>query len=169
MPCPGNMRVLVLDTTGFLAAIQLAAYRDLVYTTPSVLEEVRDSASTERLIYTVASGRLEVAEPSSRARKTVEAKAREIGEKNLSSTDIDVASLALDLAHRGCKVLVVTDDYALQNLLSHLGIEYMPLRTRGIKERRRYRIICPACGYQTKNPKETTCPVCGTPLVKKRV
>lgn len=62
---------------------------------------------------------------------------------------------------RGYEVVVITDDYELQNLLLYIGVGFKPLRTRGIAELRIYNAQCPTCGYIPGKPDETRCPLCG--------
>ncbi len=159
--------VLILDTTGFLAKQHLYILDAEIYTVPRVVEEVRDRSNREALEIGIAIGRVNIVEPSRDAREKVLMKARETGEYiSLSDTDIDVAALAYMLRDKG-KVVVITDDYALQNLLLHLGIPYKPLRTTGIREIRRYIVYCSRCGYVSINRDEEVCPICGYPLKKK--
>ncbi|MET1101852.1 MAG: NOB1 family endonuclease [Pyrodictiaceae archaeon] len=166
----GDRRIIVADTTAFLAALQLQAYSYLLVTTPDVIDEVRDSDSRDRLELALEVGRVKIGRPSNKHLHKVLSKAVDIGEHGvLSRTDIGVAALALELKEAGCEVIVVTDDYALQNLLSHLGIVYKPLRTRGITRRYKYIYVCPACGYVSYKPGERICPRCGTTLVKRRL
>jgi len=162
--------VYVLDTTAFIARWLLytpGAAR--AYTTSLVVEEVRDQASREGLELALGLGRLEVRDPSLEALKRAAREAARAGlHTSLSRTDLSVAALALELHQQGHRVVVVTDDYALQNLVARLGLEYRPLRTRGITRVESYRVQCPACGYTPRRSGERVCPVCGTPLRRTR-
>jgi len=157
----GN-QAYVLDTTALLAGLQLSLPRS--YTTSQAVEEVRDHVNREKVRLAITIGRLETLDPGPRSVKEVVKAAQRIGEgQSLSNTDISIAALALDLLRKGMKPVVVTDDYSLQNLLTHLGVEYKPLRTRGIQRPRRYKLVCPACGYRARG-NETYCPRCGSKL-----
>jgi UPF0271 protein len=163
----GTRKVLVLDTTAFLAGLPLQLHVAKLYTVPDVIEEVKDSESRAALETALELGRVEVAEPPPHTVRRVVRESERIGEHGaLSQTDIRVAALALHLKEQGLDVVVVTDDYALQNLVAHLGLKYVPLRTRGIERSRRYQYRCPACGYVSTRYGERRCPVCGTRLVK---
>ena len=133
-----------------------------------MVEEVRDAESKARLETALALGRVRVVSPPRAYVRRVAEASTEIGEHgSLSRTDLEVAALALYLRERGEPVTVVTDDYALQNLVAHLGLPFQPLRTRGIRGVRSYVYACPACGYVSRRPGERVCPVCGTRLVKR--
>ncbi len=161
---------IVLDTTAFLAALPLMLYDAILYTTPSVVEEVRDAESRSRLETALVLERVRVVAPRWRYKRLVLREATRLGlHTSLSNTDLDVAALALQLRSEEGGVSVVTDDYALQNLLGHLHIEWRPLRTRGISRVEEYIVICPVCGYKSEKPGEKVCPVCGTPLRRQRL
>ncbi len=166
-------RVYVLDTTSLLAALPLQLYNAILVTTPSTISEVRDRENFEKTNLSLSIGRIKILKPEKSYVDIVREKALAIGEHTLSNTDIEIAALALQVSkecreHEDIEVVVMTDDYSLQNLLSHIGLEFMPLRTKGIREKRRYIVICPACGYRAKSISEKYCPVCGTKLVKRR-
>ncbi len=158
---------IVLDTTALLTRYPLQQYVYPLYTTPSVVEEARDSVSREGVELAIAIGRINVVKPSDKYRSIVLDKIHEIGEHtSLSNTDVDVAALALQLGSE-YRVIVITDDYSLQNTLYHLGVSFKPLKTTGIKSVRKYRVYCRVCGYVSTVYGEKNCPLCGSRLVKK--
>jgi len=160
--------ILVLDTTAFIAKYQLQAYSPFVeiYTTPSVIQEAKDRESRDSLQLSLDIGRVFIKTPSKNTISEVVKVAREIGEHtSLSQTDIEVIALAKELSRKG-KVIVITDDYSIQNTLLYLRISFKPLRTMGIKYFRKYVVRCPKCGYTTSS-NETICPICDSRLVKK--
>ncbi len=161
--------MFVLDTSGFIARWPLYAPRATIYTTSLVLSEVKDSESKQGLEIAFSLDRVHVIDPEQSYVRRIIKEARRSGlHISLSKTDISVAALALQLREQGLEVEVLTDDYSLQNLLALLRIKYKPLRTRGIRKIEEYDIICPACGYKSKNPAEKICPICGTPLKRIR-
>jgi UPF0271 protein len=164
----GELRVYVLDTTAFIARWPLHAPPGAqLYTTSLVVGEVRDSDSLGGLGLAASVGRVHVSDPSPGAVEWARKHALRHGlHVALSETDLSVLALAWELGrHRARPVVVVTDDYALQNAVKLAGFEFMPLRTRGISRvERGYVAFCPACGYVSHDPGERTCPVCGTPL-----
>ncbi|AEM38909.1 Nucleotide binding protein PINc [Pyrolobus fumarii 1A] len=161
-------KVMVLDTTAFLAGLPLMLYGVRLVAPPSVIEEVRDDESRSRLETAMLLERVEVVKPREKYKWRVKRAAVKVGvHGSLSETDVEVAALALQLKEEGLEVEVVTDDYALQNLLASLGVSYRSLRTRGISRLVRYILVCPACGYTSRRYGERRCPVCGAPLVKR--
>lgn len=163
--------LIVFDTGAFLAKyhLQIDPRRAEIFTVPHVIEEVHDKESYFALEIGLSIKRVIVLEPDRKSVNNVIEKAREIGEYvSLSKTDIEIAALALKLSRWG-RVIVFTDDYALQNLLLHIGIPFKPLRTMGITLKRRYVIICKNCGYTSVKQDEKTCPICGAKLIKKKI
>ncbi|MET1159663.1 MAG: NOB1 family endonuclease [Thermoprotei archaeon] len=156
--------ILIFDTTAFLAKYHLQLWgRNIeIYTTQSVVNEVRDSESKSALELGLSIARINILEPQKTYLEKVKKNAFKLGVLHkLSKTDLEVAALALELSERGRKVVVVTDDYMLQNLLLDIGIGFKPLRTTGIKKLRRYKIKCPVCGYTSIRSDEEICPICG--------
>ncbi len=138
--CSPNELVLVLDTAAFLAGVQLLLYSHRLATVPRVLEEVKDSESVLRLEIAIEASRIEVVEPLEKYRRRAENVAEDVGARGkLSQTDIDVLALALQLRDAGCRVIIVTDDYTLQNVAALTGIEFQPVKTMGIRKPRRFK------------------------------
>lgn len=153
---------LVLDAAGFFAGYASTALGE-VYAPPSVLAEVRDRRSRQITAYALSGGKVAVIEPERIDVEQVRRAAAATGDLGrLSPTDIDVLALARKLLREGCRVVVVTDDRAVQNVAIHLGAEVMGVKRPPIRRARRFVYVCPACGYRSEKP--GTCPVCGTEL-----
>ena len=138
--CEVQERVLVLDTAAFLAGIQLHVYGHRLVTVPRVIEEVKDEVSVRGLEIALTVNRVEIVEPRKEYREQARSVARDVGSlAKLSETDLDVLALALQLRGVGCRVVVVTDDYSLQNTVALIGIEFQPVKSIGIKRPRVFR------------------------------
>lgn len=162
-----HKRVYVLDTTAFIAKLPLYAPQDYeMYTTRQVLEEVRDKDSLAGLELVLSINRIQVVSPSHKYVVRVRAEAVRHGlHTSLSETDVTVLALALELREESkADVAIVTDDYTVQNMAKLLGLDFTPLRTRGIKSVVTYTVQCPACGYVSTRLDEQVCPVCGARL-----
>jgi len=165
-------KYVILDASALLAKYQLLHYSSdvVLVTTPLVVNEIKDHESKSALDLAVSLGKLLIIEPQ----ETLIDKARDvvqsIGENySISPTDLSIIALALQLKSklkRGEVIVVITDDYSIQNTLLNAGIAFKPLRTRGIKIPRKYVVICPTCSYVSTNILERTCPLCNTPLAK---
>ena len=139
-------------------------------TVPMVREEVAGSTIARiRFKTAIESGRLKIQVPGKAFIDKVKAAATAIGDAFwLSETDIQVLALALQLKMQGCIPLVATDDYSIQNVARHLGIEFAPLATFGIRSVLRWVRYCPACHRKYPSDyKSKRCQVCGTELKRK--
>lgn len=90
----------------------------------------------------------------------------------LSTVDLEVLALAL-----GLKRVLVTDDYRLQSVAMHAGLEARSLATRGARERWSWIWRCTGCGKEhnvstnverKRDGPGPECDVCGSPTVMKR-
>ncbi len=160
-------RVYVLDAAGIFAGLPLQAPGPF-YTTPSVVEEVKDENSRRILERSATLGRLKVRSPSQGFMEEARRVASELGvEVSLSHTDVEVLALALELRASSLDVVVVTDDYMLQNASTYAGLRFMSVKTLGIRGVRRYEVYCPACGYKPSEPVSESCPRCGHSLARR--
>jgi UPF0271 protein len=161
-------RIIVLDTSAFLAGYDPFAQTDEQVTTPKVEEEIlRNSMIKLRFQTAVESGKVKITAPNSDA--TAKAHATKAGDTHkLSETDMQLLSLALELKQQGYTPQIVTDDYSIQNVAKQLGIEFCALATFGIKRQLEWIRYCPACFKQyPANTKFKECRVCGTELKRK--
>lgn len=127
-----SCRVMIADTGALLTGKVLSTPLR-TYTTPSVVDEVKDEESRRVVDIALSTGRLEVLEPSQEALEEARKTARIAGVLGrLSRTDLEVLALALTLKHGDCEVLVATDDYALQKAVITAGFKVVRLRYPGV-------------------------------------
>lgn len=163
-------RVIVLDTSAFLAGFDPFRFSEEQFTVPTVEAEIqRNSMVKTRLEAAIESGKLKVKTPSLKFSDSAKAYAAEIGDAfKLSEADMQLLALAQELKSEGCAPQIVTDDYSIQNVASRLGIEFVALATFGIKKQLEWIRYCPACYRQYPSDGKTKeCQVCGTALKRK--
>lgn len=163
-----NRRIIVLDTSAFLAGYDPFSQTDEQVTTPKVEEEIlRNSMVKLRFQTAVESGKVKIQAPNSdSAAKTHATKAGDTFK--LSETDMQLLSLAFELKEQGYTPQIVTDDYSIQNVAKQLGIQFSALATLGIKRQLEWIRYCPACYKQySADSKYKECQVCGTELKRK--
>ena len=162
-------KAIVLDSSAFIAGFDPFSIKDEVYSVPLVKMELRDSMVLFRFETALSNGALKVVIPLEEfVEQVVEASKKTGDYRFLSNADIQVLALALQLKNEGKKVVVVTDDYSIQNVASQLGLEFAPLATFGIKFHLDWLLYCPAC--KRKYPadyKLRECETCGTVLKRK--
>ncbi|HYA21749.1 MAG TPA: hypothetical protein VEG31_01025 [Thermoproteota archaeon] len=156
----------VLDARAFIAGILPAEARE-IFVTEGVLGELRGTPQTaSRALAYLEARRVRKIEVKESDMRIVRKRASSIGEfKKLSGADLEVAAAAVSLSQARKKVKVLTDDYALQNLLSNMGIDYEGLTHPGITKEIRYRYRCSVCRKVFAQPL-TQCPDCGSRVVR---
>jgi UPF0271 protein len=163
-------RIVVLDTSAFLAGYDPFAASTEQVTVPKVEEEIlRNSMVKMRFQTAVESGKVKVRAPTQEFSFAAKASACKVGDSfKLSETDMQLLSLALELKEQGYTTQIVTDDYSIQNVAKQLGIEFLALATFGIKRLLEWIRYCPACHKQyPANSKFKECQICGTELKRK--
>jgi UPF0271 protein len=146
----------VLDATVFFSEFPLTGS---LYTTPSVIAELRDLPAKCRYEKLSAEG-LRVISPSIESCERVQVAARMTRDSPvISSTDCDLLALALDIDAAVC-----TDDFAIQNVADELGIAVHSLRQRPAKKIV-WRYRCSGCGRYFESYGD--CPVCGSKIRRK--
>jgi len=158
----------VVDTRGFIAGVLPPSVHEL-YVTEGVLAEARGKIETaNRAIVYIETGRVKIANILKKDLSTATSRAREIGEiGRLSDVDLGIAAAALGLSQTRREVAVLTDDYALQNLLSALGLRHGRITQRGIIKQIVYRYRCTVCGRLLRRA-TANCPDCGSRVVRIR-
>lgn len=141
------------------------------FTTSSVIDELRPNTTPHtRLELALETGKVKIHSPSQSVLKEIEEASRRVGDISvLSKADKDVLAVALTLSRDGFSTVLVSDDYAVQNVAESLGLKYASLTTLGIRYRFRWVMYCPACKRRyAPDARTTVCSVCGTRL-KRRV
>ena len=164
------MKVLVLDTSAFIAGFDPLAAPEKQYTVPEVKKElIAGSMPWMRFNAAVENRKLTVRNPKSSFFQDIQEASMKVGDmRYLSEADLQVLALALELKGRGLSPVIVTDDYSIQNVANKIKIEFKSLLTLGIKLRFKWILYCPAC-YRKYPPdhKFKICEVCGTELKRK--
>lgn len=131
---------------------------DLV-TTPTVVEELRDLRSRGNFEKLSAIG-LVIMSPHQESLDRVTAAARTSRDVGvISATDIDLLAVTLELGGT-----LYTDDFAIQNVATVLGIQTHPVIQRKAK-RIHWKYRCTGCGKYYAHDGE--CPVCGAMIKRK--
>jgi endoribonuclease Nob1 len=169
---PNNQskRIVVLDTSAFLAGFDPFSLSTEQVTVPKVEEEIlRNSMIKMRFETAVESGKVKVKAPTQEFSDSAKAYANKVGDSfKLSEADMQLLALALELKASGYTPQIVTDDYSIQNVATQMGIGFLALATFGIKRLLEWIRYCPACHKQyPANTKNKECQICGTELKRK--
>ncbi|RLF60502.1 MAG: DNA-binding protein [Thermoplasmata archaeon] len=152
--------VYVLDTSAILSG---KFFGSDTATSPKVLKEIRPKGHSWRLLESMKSIGMKVVEPPPESIKLVEQEAEKTGDRaELTDTDIEVIALAHYL-----DAILLTDDYAMQNVATSLQVKYESILEEGIKEHVHWIYRCSSCGKRYRSH-QTSCPVCGGTLKRIR-
>jgi UPF0271 protein len=155
---------LALDAAAFYTGISfLSSDEKTLYTTEEVLSEVRHIKSSHSALETLMeAGKLKIRAPTAAQLEKVKAGATRTGDfAVLSPADFSIVALALEL-----DTVLVTDDFAVANVASVLGVSVIPATPgKKIKETRKWISYCSACAKTFGGQKE--CPICGNMLKRK--
>lgn len=163
-------RVIVLDTSAFLAGFDPFSLSVEQVTVPAVEEEIkRNLIICTRFRTAIENGKLEVKAPRPEFLSGAKIFASKLGDSYLlSKADIQLLALCLELKAEGYTPQIVTDDYSIQNVATQMGVGFSALATFGIKRLLEWIRYCPACHKEyPADCKSKECLVCGTLLKRK--
>jgi len=146
----------VLDASIFFSEFPVAGE---VFTTPSVSDELKDIRSKGNFEKWCAAGLRLVSPGPENLKRVAEAAAASRDRGIISATDADLLALALEL-----DAVLYTDDFAIQNVASVLGVKTCPIQQRKAK-RVHWKYRCSGCGRYFDHDGE--CLVCGAAIKRK--
>jgi len=151
----------ILDASAFYAGVPFRSSEDC-YTTSLVYEEIKHIKKNHDALGTLLeTNRLKIREPDSESEKDAIKSSKDTGDfPQLSKQDISIIALAIQM-----KGQIISDDFAISNVAKNLGLEIMPIMTKGIKDVGKWIHYCPGCRTNHTTGKE--CPMCGTSLKRK--
>ena len=163
------MKVLVLDTSAFIMGLDPLGLDDETYSVPDVAEELRtQTGPSYRLTLSSSSGKMKIQPPTEDSLREVLEHAKQLGDRLiLSKADSSILALAVDLKKSGKLPIIVSDDYAVQNVAEGMGIGYQSLSSLGIRQKYKWTYYCPACFKRYVTGELQHCQVCGTALKRK--
>ncbi len=141
-------RPVVLDASAFYAGVPFAGWDSApgasYVTTPDVYDEVSHIKSGHgALDVLIASGRLSLEKPAPASMDEARRAAEATGDMpNLSGPDVSAIALCMQAG-----LGIVTDDYAVSNVMRSLNLGVTPVMTRGISAVMRWLYYCPGCSY----------------------
>ena len=150
---------MVLDASAFYAGVPfLSSFK--CYTTNLIFTEVKHiKKSYSALEALMDAEKLKVMDPEKSFLKKVTNIAQETGDySRLSSADISIIALASQL-----KITLISDDYAVQNTASLIGVPTKTIGTKGITKVGKWVAICYVC-HKSYSPNVMECVLCGNKL-----
>jgi len=151
----------ILDASAFYAGVPFRS-SSVYHTTSLVYDEIRhikkNHGALEILLET---NRLKIREPDKESTEAAVKAAKDTGDfPQLTKQDISIIALCIEMNGE-----IISDDFAISNVVKNLGLKISPIMTQGIKDVGKWIHYCPGCKTNHTNVKE--CPICGTPLKRK--
>ena len=165
-----EQKYFILDSSAFIMGYDPSVVQAYQVTTPAVEAEVLSNEVIRlRLQFARETNKLELRTASPQFNQYISETIQHTGDAGrLSDVDIELLAVALELQAQGHKVVIVSDDYSIQNVANKLGLAYTSLSTFGIRYQFQWITYCPGC-YRKYPAKDTVsyCVYCGTELKKK--
>ena len=151
----------ILDASAFYAGVPFRSSEDC-YTTSLVFEEIKHIKKNHDALGTLLeTNRLKIREPDKESTKNAIIAAKDTGDfPQLSKQDISIIALCIEMNGE-----IISDDFAISNVVKNLGLKISPIMTQGIKDVGKWIHYCPGC--RTNHPNKKEGPMCGTPLKRK--
>ena len=151
----------ILDASAFYAGVPFRTSNDC-YTTTLVYDEIKHiKKNHDALGILLETNRLKIREPSQKSIDSAIQAAKNTGDyPQLSKQDMSIIALCIETQGE-----VITDDFAISNVIKNLGLNILPIMTKGIKDVGKWIHYCPGC--RTNHPNGVECPICATPLKRK--
>ncbi len=154
--------IYILDASAIISGVEAEGE---AVTTPDIAKEIKEENLRLKLELAIKEGRLKILTPGEESLEKVKRASEATGDSALlSRADMELLALALEL---GKGSIVVTDDYAVQNLAEVLGLKYLGIKEKGIEKVFIWRKVCKSCGREYPIDYTATCEVCGGRVVKK--
>ena len=159
----------VLDASAFINGFKLISNTN--FTVPEITTEIKDFKSKLYFDTVLEEGKLIIEDVSSLYINRVNDIIYESGDiLRLSLADKKLISLAYMLNEEGKNVMVISDDYTIQNALKIMNIPYSGVMTKGIKGIYNWKKICEGCKKEyDENYPFDDCEICGSKIFKKRI
>ena len=159
----------ILDASAFINGFQLMSKNN--FTVPEITAEIKDFESKLTMDMAIEDGRLHIHDVPKKYIDGVDGVISKSGDVlRLSEADKKLIALAYMFHSEGRNVLVISDDYTIQNTLKIIGIRYSGVLTDGIKEIYNWKKVCEGCKkeYDEDYPFDD-CEICGSRIFKKRI
>jgi UPF0271 protein len=169
--------IYIFDTNIFLTGIDFNIFEGVIYTTPSIIEEVKVSKYLDRtrnilnkINAAIETRKLKIKSPQSKFIDKIKEISIKTGDFNaLSDADKELIALTLELTERRIELVkIYSNDYSIENVCSELNIPFSSLYKDGIESKIIWEIYCPYC-KDIRNPEDLNkkCEICGTKLKRR--
>lgn len=159
----------VLDASAFIGGYRPEDKKN--FTISEVTEELKDIQSKMIMENALKDGNLFILEPDSDSMEILELTIRESGDiLRLSDTDKKLLALTIYVKKLYGNVILITDDYSIQNVSKLLKIPFKSVLTCGIKDIYAWKKVCQGCKKEFNDDYPwDECEICGSDIYKRRI
>ena len=166
--------IFIFDTNIFLTGIDFNVIEGVIYTTPSIIEEVSERRYKEKnrnilnkINAAIETRKLKLKTPKNEYISKINEISKLTGDFNaLSDADKGLLAISLELAEKQEESMrVYSNDYSIENVCSELNIPFSSLFKDGIESKIIWEIYCPYCKkiYRAE-ALNRNCEICGKKL-----
>ena len=155
-------KTYILDTSAILSGKPINFDEADLVTTSKVADELKPGGRDYQNFQFLKEKGLKILIPDKESLEKLQSISDKTGDKQrLSEADIEILALALDLKKDESKeIIILTDDYSIQNVANTLNIRFESINQSGITKRFKWVAICQGCRKKFKD-NISICPICG--------
>lgn len=159
----------ILDASAFINGFELESKYN--FTVPEIINELKDFKSKLVFENSIKENKLNIVDVDKEYIKKINKVISESGDSlRLSNEDTRLIALAMMLKDQNKNIIVVSDDYSIQNVLKLLNIKYQSILTEGIKGIYNWKKVCEGCKKEFSDDYPyDDCEICGSKIFKKRI
>ncbi|MHA1335260.1 MAG: NOB1 family endonuclease [Promethearchaeota archaeon] len=144
--------ILFIDTNILLRGFNILVLKSKkIFITPKIIKEIKQNNRNinvlNQLEAAINGGNLTVQKPEEKYIRKIIDESKKTGDyKALSEADIELLALSLEVKEsQNENILIITDDYSMQNICKALNLNYKNYLQKGIKKKISWEIYCPIC------------------------
>jgi len=160
-------KIFILDTSAFLSGKPLNFNDVQLITTINIEKEIKPGGRDYQNYIYLKEKCLIFKTPSKDSLKKIKETIEKTGDiDRLSLFDIEILAIALDENNqKNVEVVLLTDDYSIQNVAIYNNIKFKSLNQDGITKKFKWISRCRGCGKKFKD-NISICPICGSDTKK---
>jgi endoribonuclease Nob1 len=160
-------KIFILDTSAILSGKPLNFEDAQVVTTVNIEKEIKPGGRDYQNYIYLKEKCLILKSPSKDSLKKIKETSKKTGDINrLSIFDTELLATALDENKQNdAEVVILTDDYSIQNVATYLKIKFQNINQKGITKKFKWINRCRGCGKKFKD-NISICPICGSDTKK---
>ncbi|OGS40152.1 MAG: nucleic acid-binding protein [Euryarchaeota archaeon RBG_13_31_8] len=160
-------KIFIIDTSAILSGKPLSFDDAQLITTINIENEIKPGGRDYQNFIFLKEKCLILKAPSKDSLKKIKDKLEKTGDiARLSLFDMDILAIALDEnKQKNVEVVILTDDYSIQNVAAYVKIKFKSINQDGITKKFKWINRCRGCGKKFKY-NISICPICGSDTKK---